>query len=161
LPRSQIATIEERVTIEDEYAQRYQKLDTGDPEALDALASWARAHNLEPRARFLEDHARGVRLEQRFASAKTARDLLDVAAWAPAQGVSPAVRRCVANRALDLEPDSSAARHELALVRDDELAAERAADAERSRELAEREKAVSEREKTLSLREQALRERGA
>src|SRR5436190_17884924 len=40
LPRSQIASIEEGLSVDDEYAQRYQKLDASDPDALDSLASW-------------------------------------------------------------------------------------------------------------------------
>lgn len=156
LPRSQIVSIEESLSIEDQYAQRYLATDQENPDALEALATWARKNDLELRARFLEDHARGVRLDKRFARARTATELLDVAAWAKSQGLSTDVRRLAVARALRLEPKNATARTELALIKDEDR---RAFELERLRELAERERAVADREKAVALRERALREK--
>ncbi len=156
LPRSQIASIEESLTIEDQYARRALATAPDDPEALEALASWARRNNFEQRARYLEDQAKGVRLEKRFAQAKTASELLDLALWAKSQGFSTDVRRLAVARALRLEPESKTARTLLAQIIEED---KKAFEAERLKELEDRERAVAEREKALALKEKALREK--
>jgi hypothetical protein len=158
LPRSQIAEIEAKVSLEDEYAARAIKTDPCDPDALDRLSAWALAHHMELRARYLDDQAKGVRLEKAFARARTARDYLDIVAWARSQGFSTDVRRLAASKALALDPANARAKAELDAIGREEVLAERADSLARERQLEEREKAVADHEKWVATRERALAE---
>ena len=159
LPRSQIASIEERLSVEDDYALRYARVPLDDPAALERLAAWARRHQLEEKARALEEHARGVRLEARFAQAKTAKDFLEITSWASAQGFSRDVQRLALSRALEVDPTNATAKHELDLIaREEELEA-KVEQLTRERRLEERERAVQDRERLVAALERELHER--
>ncbi|HZV01201.1 MAG TPA: hypothetical protein VFF73_31105 [Planctomycetota bacterium] len=159
LPRSQIARIDLEPSLEDEYALRYLKIDAGDPEALDGLAAWCGAHRMPTQAQYLRDQAQGIRLDRRFARAKTAADFLEVADWAKEHGFSTEVRRLAASRALELAPRSARALDELARLDREDDEARRAADAETARKLEAREREVRARERAVELAEKALREK--
>jgi hypothetical protein len=159
LPRSQIASIEERLSIEDDYAARYARVPLDDPSALERLAAWARRHQLEEKARALEEHARGIRLEARFAQAKTANDFLEVASWSSAQGFSHDVQRLALSRALEVDPTNATAKRELDLIAREEELEVRAEQLTRERRLEERERAVKERERLVAQLERELHER--
>lgn len=110
--RIDVARIEKKLLLEDDYEQRLRALPPADPQAAADLAGWCDARGLSEEAGALRDRALRLEVEARVQACPRddADALYEVAAWARERGAPDASVRGILAMACEADPAHEAAR---------------------------------------------------